>query len=55
MSFALMLNTFSNLVLRPSKDSFFKISSASPPLSWLIFGSIGFENKGLKLHLKGKL
>jgi len=31
------------------------MSSAFPPFSELIFGKTGFENNGLKLHLKGKL
>ena len=49
------LTPISNLFFNPSKDSFFNISSALPPFSELIFGKIGFENNGLKLHLKGKL
>ena len=32
------------------KDSFLKMSSASPSLSLLIFGKIGFENKGCLLY-----
>jgi len=50
-----ILKTFLNFSFRPSRESFFKISSASPPFSELMFGKLGFENVGLKLHLNGKL
>ena len=52
---ALIPKILSNFILKPCNESFFKTSSALPPFSELIFGKIGFENNGLKLHLKGKL
>ena len=54
-SIFLIPKTFSNFIFNPLNESFFRISSAFPPFSELIFGKIGFENNGLKLHLKGKL
>ena len=39
------LNIFINFSLRPSNESFFKISSALIPLSELILGKIGLEGK----------
>ena len=54
-SLTLIPKTLSNLIFKPCLESFFKISSAFPPFSELIFGKIGLENNGLKLHLKGKL
>ena len=45
-----------NVVLfKPSKEFFFKTSSALPSLSELIFGNIGFDEKGLKLQRNIKL
>ena len=49
------LKTFKNLSLNPSEEYLVRRSSAFPSLSLLIFGNIGLENNGLKLHLKGKL
>ena len=50
MSLESILKIFSNFSFNPSKDSFFKTSSASPPFSELIFGRIGLEKKAY-LHL----
>ena len=49
------LNKFMNFSFRPSNEFFFKISSALIPLSELILGNIGLDDKGLKLHRNGKL
>ena len=49
------INIFINFSLRPSNEFFFKVSSALMPLSELILGSIGLDDKGLKLHRNGKL
>ena len=53
--FSLIPKILLNLIFKPFNESFFKRSSAFPPFSELIFGKIGFENSGLKLHRKGKL
>ena len=50
-----MLKIFLNLDFNPKKEFFLRVSSAFPSFSELIFGKIGFENNGLKEHLKGKL
>ena len=44
------VKNLSNLILKPFTESFLRISSAFPPFSELIFGKMGFEERGLKLH-----
>ena len=49
------MEIFKNLLFKPSTESLIKVWSALPSFSELIFGSIGLDETGLKLHLKGKL
>jgi len=51
-SLPLIPKILSNLFLSPCNDSFFKISFASPSLSELILGKIGFEKFNLKKSLE---